>query len=74
MAKLKPIATADDEPIELTVELPAASSSRELHIPEALGRETGSGPRRSKLIAPILARRPACQPLLQRTNRLPVSP
>jgi hypothetical protein len=30
-------------PIELTVELPAASSSRELHILEALGRETGSG-------------------------------
>jgi hypothetical protein len=57
MAKLKLGAIADDKPIKLTVELPAAVHRDLVAYAEALARETGqpiSEP--AKLIAPMLAR------------------
>ena len=41
MAKLKLGAIADDKPIKLTVELPAAVHRDLIAYAEALGRETG---------------------------------
>ena len=57
MAKLKLGAIADDKPVKLTVELPAAVHRDLIAYADALGPETGqpvSEP--SKLIAPMLAR------------------
>jgi hypothetical protein len=57
MAKLKLGAIADDKPVKLTIELPAAVHRDMVTYAEALGRETGqpvSDP--AKLIAPMLAR------------------
>jgi hypothetical protein len=56
MAKLKLGAIADDRPVKLTDELPAAVHRDLLAYAEALARETGqpiADP--SKLVAPILA-------------------
>jgi hypothetical protein len=57
MAKLKLGAIADDKPIKLTVELPAAVH-RDLHAyAEVLARETGQSiADPSKLVAPMLKR------------------
>jgi hypothetical protein len=55
MAKLKLGAIADDRPVKLTVELPAAVHRDLLAYAKALARETGqpiADP--SKLVAPIL--------------------
>jgi len=57
MAKLKLGAIADDKPVKLTVELPAAVHRDLLTYAKALACETGqpiADP--SKLVAPILAR------------------
>jgi hypothetical protein len=57
MAKLKLGAIADEKPVKLTVELPAAVHRDLLAYANALARETGqpiADP--SKLVAPILAR------------------
>lgn len=57
MAKLKLGALADDKPVKLTIELPAAVHRDLVAYAEALGHETGqsvSDP--AKLIAPMLAR------------------
>ncbi len=57
MAKLKLGAIADDKPVKLTVELPAAVHRDLLAYAKALARETGqpiADP--LKLVAPILAR------------------
>jgi hypothetical protein len=57
MAKLKLGAIADDKPVKLTVELPAAIHQDLLAYAKALARETGqpiADP--SKLVAPMLAR------------------
>jgi hypothetical protein len=57
MAKLKLGAIADDKPVKLNVELPAAVHRDLLAYAKALARETGqpiADP--SKLVAPILAR------------------
>ncbi len=57
MAKLKLGALADDKPVKLTIELPAAVHRDLIAYAEALGLETGqpvSDP--AKLIAPMLAR------------------
>ncbi len=57
MAKLKLGAIADDRPIKLTVELPAAVHRDLIAYAEALGRETGQPTiEPTKLIAPMLAR------------------
>ena len=57
MARLKLGAIADDKPVKLTVELPAAVHRDLRAYAEVLARETGrqiSDP--SKLVAPMLAR------------------
>jgi hypothetical protein len=57
MEKLKLGAIADDKPVKLTVELPAAVHRDLLAYAEALARETGqpiADP--LKLVAPMLAR------------------
>ena len=57
MAKLKLGAIADEKPVKLTVELPAAVHRDLLAYAKALARETGqpiADP--LKLVAPILAR------------------
>jgi len=57
MAKLKLGALADDKPVKLTIELPAAVHRDLAAYAEALGLETGqpvNDP--AKLIAPMLAR------------------
>jgi hypothetical protein len=57
MAKLKLGAIADDKPVRLTVELPAALHRDLIAYGHALARETGQGaPPPSKLVAPMLAR------------------
>ena len=57
MAKLKLGAIADDRPIKLTVELPAAVHRDLIAYAEALSRETGQPTiEPTKLIAPMLAR------------------
>ena len=57
MSKLKLGAIADDKPVKVTVELPAAIHRDLIAYAKALARETGqpiADP--SKLVAPILAR------------------
>jgi hypothetical protein len=55
--KLKLGAIADDKPVRLTVELPAALHRDLVAYAQALGRETGkSVAEPGKLIAPMLAR------------------
>jgi hypothetical protein len=57
MEKLKLGAIADDKPVKLTVELPAAVHRDLLAYAKALARETGepiADP--TKLVAPMLAR------------------
>ena len=57
MAKLKLGAIADDKPVKLTVELPAAVHRDLVAYAEVLARETGQSiPDPAKLIAPMLAR------------------
>jgi hypothetical protein len=57
MAKLKLGAIADDKPVRLTIELPAAVHRDLLIYAEVLARETGQGiAEPTKLIAPMLAR------------------
>jgi hypothetical protein len=57
MAKLKLGAIADDKPVKLTVELPAAVHRDLLAYAEVLAREAGQPiPDPLKLVAPMLAR------------------
>ncbi len=57
MAKLKLSAIADDKPVKMTVELPAAVHRDLRAYAEALARETGQSiADPSKLVVPILAR------------------
>ena len=57
MPKLKLGAIADDKPVKLTVEFPAAVHRDLLAYAEVLARETGTANREpSKLVAPMLAR------------------
>ncbi|MGO8918166.1 MAG: DUF2274 domain-containing protein [Stellaceae bacterium] len=57
MAKLKLGAIADDKPVKLTVELPAALHRDLVAYGQALARETGQGAvAPAKLIGPMLAR------------------
>ena len=57
MAQLKLGALADDKPIKLTVELPAAIHRDLVAYAEILGRETGQKPADPvRLIAPMLER------------------
>ena len=57
MAKLKLGAIADDKPVKLTIELPAAVHRDLIAYAAALGRETGQSVNDpAKLVAPMLAR------------------
>jgi len=57
MAKLKLGMIADDKPVKLTIDLPAALHRDLLAYGHALGRETGqSAIEPAKLIGPMLAR------------------
>lgn len=57
MAKLKLAMIADDKPVKITVELPAALHRDLVKYGEILGRETGQPPASpSRLIAPMLER------------------
>ena len=57
MAKLKLGAIADDRPVKLTVELPAALHRDLVAYCEALARETGQrAVEPAKLVGPMLAR------------------
>ncbi len=57
MKKLKLGAIADDKPVKLTLELPAAVHRDLLAYGQVLARETGQGPiEPAKLIGPMLAR------------------
>jgi hypothetical protein len=70
MAKLKLGAIADDKPVKLTVELPAAIHQDLLAYAKALARETGqpiADP--SKLVAPMLARFMAADRAFSKTRR-----
>ena len=56
MIKLKLSAIADDKPVKLTIELPAAVHRDLVAYAEALSRQTGQKLEPIKLVAPMLAR------------------
>jgi hypothetical protein len=56
MSKLKLGPLADDKPVRLTVDLPAATHRDLIAYAEVLGRESGQAVEPTKLIAPMLAR------------------
>ena len=56
MTKLKLGPLADDKPVKLTLELPAAVHRDLVAYAEVLGRETGQSVEPAKLIAPMLER------------------
>jgi len=56
MAKLKLGPLADERPVRLTIELPAAVHRDLAAYAEVLSRETGQATEPAKLIAPMLAR------------------
>ena len=56
MTKLKLGPLADDKPVRLTVEIPAATHRDLMAYAEVLGLDTGQPVEPAKLIAPMLAR------------------
>jgi hypothetical protein len=56
MAKLKLGPLADERPVKLTIELPAAVHRDLAAYADVLSRETGQATEPAKLIAPMLAR------------------
>ncbi len=56
MTKLKLGPIADERPVRLTLELPAAIHRELVAYAEALGHETGQRTDPTKLIAPMIAR------------------
>jgi hypothetical protein len=72
MAKLKLGAIADDKPVKLTIELPAAVHRDLLAYAEILARESGQTAHDpAKLIAPMLARFMATDRAFARSRRAP---
>ena len=70
MAKLKLGTLADDKPVKLTIELPAAVHRDLLAYAEILARESGqSAHDPAKLIAPMLARFMATDRVFARSRR-----
>ena len=72
MAKLKLGTIADDKPVKLTVELPAALHRDLVAYGQALARETGQGvvdP--AKLVGPMLARFMATDRAFAKMRRAP---
>lgn len=56
MSKLKLGPLANDKPVRITVELPAATHRDLVAYAEVLGRDGGQSVEPAKLIAPMLAR------------------
>ena len=56
MSKLKLGAIADEKPVRMTAELPAAVHRDLLAYADVLGRETGQAVEPTQLVAPMLAR------------------
>ena len=56
MTKLKLSEIADDTPVKVTLELPAALHRDLVHYGELLGEGTGRAVEPAKLITPLLAR------------------
>ena len=75
-SKLKLGAIADDKPVRLTIELPAALHRDLVAYAQVLGRETGQSiAEPAKLIAPMLARFMATDRTfakMRRANQAPV--
>jgi hypothetical protein len=69
MAKLKLGPLADERPVKLTIELPAAVHRDLAAYAEVLGRETGQATEPAKLIAPMLARFMASDREFAKTRR-----
>jgi hypothetical protein len=70
MAKLKLGAIADDKPVKLTIELPAAVHRDILAYAEVLSKETGQPAHDpARLIAPMLARFMATDRAFARSRR-----
>ena len=70
MTKLKLAAIADDRPIKLTIELPAAVHRDLVAYAELLGREAGLAIEPTKLITPMLARFMATDRAFAKARRL----
>jgi hypothetical protein len=56
MTKLKLAAIADERPVRMTIELPAAAHRDLVAYAEVLAHETGQRTDPAKLIAPMIAR------------------
>jgi hypothetical protein len=75
MAKLKLGPIADDRPVKLTIELPAAVHRDLVAYAEVLGRETGQPVGEpAKLIAPMVERFMATDREFAKARRNPQSP
>ena len=76
MLKLKLGAIADDKPVKLAVEIPAALHRDLVDYAQVLGRETGQSiAEPAKLIAPMLARFMATDRMfakMRRANQAPM--
>jgi len=69
MAKLKLGPIADEKPVRLTADLPAAVHRDLLAYADALGRETGQAVEPVRLVAPMLARFMATDRAFARARR-----
>ena len=75
MAKLKLGPIADDRPVKLTIELPAAVHRDLVAYAEVLGRETGQPVGEpAKLIAPMVERFMGTDRAFAKARRKPESP
>jgi len=71
MAKLRLGPIADEKPVKLAVELPAAVHRDLVAYAEALGRETGQTFEPARLVAPMLARFMAADRGFAKARRVP---
>ncbi len=71
MAKLKLGPIADEKPVRLTAELPAAVHRDLLAYADVLGRETGKAVEPAQLVAPMLARFMATDRAFAKARRAP---
>lgn len=71
MSKLKLSTVADDTPVKLTVELPAAVHRDLVAYGEALGKDGGKAIEPVKLVAPMLSRFMSTDRAFSRMKREP---
>lgn len=75
MAKLKVGAIADDRPVKLTIELPAAVHRDLIAYGQVLARETGQGAvEPAKLIGPMVVRFMATDSAFAKARRADIGP